>query len=391
MMKGTEKGTFSAMTLFAWLAIGVGIGAMSSLLSVMYGFESSLKDRVLKAYPHLLIRSKVSSHPIAGYEDWTKRLRAVAGVTRAVPYIETEMIVQSERRALGAVVWGLPEEEMAQRKDSLVNGTLPSKSSRLPQVVVGSELAARLSLSVGDPVIILSPLGKTGPMGMVPQSESFEVSGLYTSGHYEFDQQYLFLPLEDAQDLVKHGNTISGWQVWATSLEAADEVQGEVEKIIPTTWEAQSWTVFNSSLFQSLKLEQYAMFTILSFAILIAVMNIVITLMMHVTHKKKNIGVLRALGASRVDIRNLFIWQGALLGGMGLVLGAFLTVAILGAIRFLSPELPDIYYDRSIPFEIRPFSLGLVYGVAIVMIFIATIYPAYRAAELDPIEAIREG
>ena len=395
MLKGTEKGTFSGMTLFAWLAIGVGVGAMSSLLSVMYGFESALKDRILKAFPHVMVKAAEVGALIDYDEKWTEQIKKIKGVRRVFPYVETEMIVQGDSRALGSVVWGLPKAEW-ERLANDENSTLTSKSKKpsnknLPKIVLGSELAYRVDASNGGELQLLSPLGRTGPMGLIPQSEVVEVSGIYSSGHYDFDQQYAFLELGDAQDLLKKGNRITGWQVWGDDVEDADALEIAIAKILPTEWEAQSWTKFNSALFQSLRLEQYAMFSILSFAIIIAVMNIVITLMMHVSHKKKNIGILRAIGASTAQVRRIFIWQGAFLGGVGLCIGAALTVLILVYIKYFSSyQLPDIYYDRSIPIEIRPLSMVLIYVVATVMIYIATLYPSWRAAKLDPIEAIRE-
>jgi lipoprotein-releasing system permease protein len=391
MLKGTEKGTFSPMTLFAWLAIAVGVAAMASLLSVMYGFESSLKERVLKAYPHIMVRPRVGNQPIKGYEEWTKRFREMNPQGRVMPYVETEMIVQSERRALGAVIWGTPLPDLEQLKPNITEGKLPAPDSPIPQVILGSELAHRLSVELGSPLKIISPTEKRGAMGLIPQSQAFEVSALYSSGHYEFDEQYLYMVLEDAQDLMRWKNGISGWHLWAPRLEDAADLQKRIAAVLPPEWEAQSWEAFNSSLFHSLKLEQYSMFSILCFAVVIAVMNIVITLMMHVTHKRKNIGILRALGASKRQVRRIFIWQGALLGGVGLVIGALLTVLFIVYVRYFSSyQLPDIYYDRSIPIEIRPLSMLLIYAVAIVLIYFATLYPSGKAAKLDPIEAIRE-
>lgn len=391
MLRGTSLGKFSPMTLFAWLAIAVGVGAMSSLLSVMYGFEGALKDRVLTAYPHVIIRPKAGTVPLKHHKAWTEKFRALPTAKRVMPYAETEMILQSDFRTLAGVVWGIPADDMQRLKKQITEGDLPSEESALPQAVVGVELAHRLGLAPGARLKLISPIEKGGVMGLVPQAQSFEVAGIYTSGHYEFDQQYLFLLLPDAQDLLKWGDAITGWHLWAPELEDSGKLLREVSAILPEGLEAQSWEVFNSVLFQSLKLEQYAMFTILSFAIAIAVMNIVITLMMHVTHKRTNIGILRALGASRVQIKNIFVWQGAFLGAVGLTIGALLTVAFIVYVRYFSTyQLPDIYYDRSIPIEIRPLSLAAIYLVATVMIFIGTIYPARKAARLNPIEAIRE-
>lgn len=391
MLRATDRGGFSGMTLYAWLAVGVGIAAMSTLLSVMYGFEGTLRDRVLTAYPHILIRSKVARQSIRDYEAWSEKITGIDGVKRSVPYLDGEMILQTPLRSLGAVVWGVPKSEIVHMSEKLVKGQAPSETAALPQTIVGSELAYRTGVDFKSQVTLISPLLKSGPMGSIPLSETFEVAGLFNSGHYDFDQQYLYVFLEDAQALLRKPGQIAGWHIWTESPEAADRVAAHLKREIPAEWEVETWKVFNSALFQSLKLEQFAMFTVLSFAILVAVMNVTITLLMNVHHKKKNIGVLRALGASRQQIRRIFLWEGLMLGGAGLAIGAVLTAVLIFYIRNLMTfQLPAIYYDRAIPVEIRPYSLALIYGVAVFLILLATLYPARRAANLDPVKAIRE-
>jgi len=391
MLRGTEKGTFSAMTLFAWLAIGVGVGAMSSLLSVMYGFESSLKSKVLNAYPHIIIESKNSARSVFRTEDLENGLKKISKVKRVLPFIQNEMILRSDKRSVGVVIWALPEKEMAGLNFQLKDGKWPTSEGGVAPIMMGSELGERLGLLSGEQVRLISPLEKSGALGLVPQSQIFMISGLFSSGHYEFDEQYGLLILEDAQELLGWENQISGWQVWVDSLDDTSVVLAEIQKQIPPTLEAKSWETFNSALFQSLKLEQYSMFMILSFAILIAVMNIVITLTMNVAHKRKNIGILRALGATQKQIRRIFLWQGGFMGAVGLTIGALLTAVFILYVKYFSMyQLPEIYYDRSIPVELRPLSIALIYGVATLLIYLATTYPAAQAARLNTIEAIRE-
>jgi len=379
------------MTLFAWLAIGVGVGAMSSLLSVMYGFESSLKNKVLNAYPHIIIGSKEPAKNIHQDRSFEATIREIPKVKKVLPFIQNEMILKTERRSLGVVVWAIPEKEMGLLNFQLKEGEWPSRISPFAPLMVGSELGARLGLMAGDQVRLVSPLERTGALGLVPQATQFVVSGLFSSGHYDFDEQYGLAVLEDAQEMLGWENQVTGWQVWVDSLEDTASVLSEIQKKMPEGLEAKSWETFNAALFQSLKLEQYSMFLILSFAILIAVMNIVITLTMNVSHKRKNIGILRALGATQKQIREVFLWQGGFMGGVGMTIGALLTALFVVYVKYFSfYQLPEIYYDRTIPIELRPLSIGLIYGVATLLIYLATIYPATQAARLNTIEAIRE-
>lgn len=379
------------MTIFVWLALGVGISAMTVLLSVMYGFEGALRDRVLTAFPHVIVTATEEGAWVRDYIPTTRKLKETSQVKRVLPFIETEMIFRSDYRTLGGIVRGIRYEDFKSLESGVQKGATPSPDAKLAQAVMGSELAHRLGLAVGETFKVISPLRKSGVMGLAPESDTFEVSAIYTSGHYEFDQQYIFIPLEDAQDLLRVGDVISGWHVWANQIEDAERVEKKVQLILPSGLKVQSWRVFNAALFDSLRLEQFSMSLILNFAIIIAVMNVVITLMMHVAHKRRNIGILRALGASQKQIRSIFLIQGFLMGAVGLLIGAVLSFFLIIYLKyFCTFQLPEIYYDRTIPVEIRPFSLILIYVVASVMIYLATIYPASRAAKLDPIEAIRE-
>lgn len=391
MLKSTEKGTFSAMTFFSWLAIGVGVGAMGSLLSVMYGFEGALKDKVLNAYPHILVENRDPSLRAPNDSELLNQLKKVKEVERVLPFVQNEMILRSEKKSVGSVIWGLPPADFKSLRFSVKEGNWPVTQALVPQAILGSELANRLGLIPGDRITLISPLKKQGAFGFMPQSQTFEVSGTFSSGHYEFDEQYVVLDLQDAQDLLGWEDQITGWQIWVADLNKTSPIVSAIQGLIPSYLEAKSWETFNSALFQSLKLEQYSMFIILSFAILIAVMNIVITLTMNVVHKKKNIGILRAIGANPQQIRKVFLWQGLLTGSVGLALGAILTSLFVVYVRYFSQfQLPEIYYDRTLPIEIRPVSLLAIYLVATVFIYLATLAPSSQASRLPIIESIRE-
>ncbi len=390
MLRGTDRGRFSPLTLFAWVAIGLGIGAMTGLISVMFGFEASLKARVLSASPHVKIAPKQGDR-VSAPGAITEKLRSLAGVERVVPYVESEMIIHSSERTLGAIVWGIPREEFTRLATGVERGSLPSFESEMPEALVAVELSHRLQINPGSDVRLISPLQSIGSMALVPVQGTFRVTGVYASGHYEFDQQHLFVFLEDAQDLLRMDDAVHGWQIWGREIDLASGIALNARQMLGPEFDVQGWEEFNSALFQSLKLEQFAMFTILSLAVLVAVLNVGITLAMHVTYKRRNIGILRALGASERKIRGLFVWQGVWLGLVGMAIGGVITAAFFGYVRFYSQyQLPEIYYDRSLPIEMRPVPTLIIYIVCGVLVLLSTYLPARAAARLDPIAAIRE-
>jgi lipoprotein-releasing system permease protein len=390
MLLGTERGRFSPMTLFAWAAIGVGTGTMCALLSVMYGLETSIRDSLLKAYPHILVKSE-DGRPVANFEAIQKQLSQHPRVVRALPFVELEMIAQTEGKStgLGVVLWGLPADELDRMKKEMEMGGPPDPSASAPQLVLGGELAHFLKAGVGSEVRLISPLKRSGMFGAIPENFSFSVSGLYFSESYELDKQYAFMLLADAQELSSHPDKISGWRVWVEDIDDSQAVAAELAAELPQGIEANSWQSFNAALFQSLKLEQWGMFLILSFAVFIAVLNVAITLMMHVTHKRRNIGILRAIGASQQSIRRIFLWQGIFLGLVGMIVGAVISFTLLALIQYVY-QFPDIYYVRMVPVEVRPGSVIAVYIVATLLVVLATLYPSWRATMVDPVDAMRE-
>lgn len=387
-LRGTAKGTFSPMTLIAWLSIGVGVGTMCALLSVMYGLESALRDSLLRAYPHIVVRPLDAKKNLAPRDLQIEELiQGHPGVDYAVPYLELEMILQSEARALGVVVWGLVDTDLKRLAKHFVFGGIPSSKSQQPEIALGIELADILGVDIGNTLKLISPLRRGGALGNVPLATTVITAGGYRSEHYEFDKQYGFLRLEDAQEISGKGDRITGWQVWTKDIGTSLAVTRALASKLPD-WEVKDWSTFNPALFASLKLEQTAMFLILSLAVLIAVMNVAITLMMFVTHKKQNIGILRAMGATQTQIYRVFLLQGAFLGAIGLLIGSVVAVgAILYAHFFY--QFPDIYYARSVPVEIRPLSIAVIYLVASALVLVATLYPAWRASKITPLDAIR--
>ncbi|MBI3295094.1 MAG: FtsX-like permease family protein [Deltaproteobacteria bacterium] len=389
-LRGTDRGHFSPLTLFAWIAIGLGVAAMTGLISVMYGFETSLKNRVLTSSPHIFVRGK-GREILHGFNKTTKQLNALSGVDRAVPFVESEMIATSPEKTIGVVVWGLPQSEIARFTRGLKTGRLPDYQGTVPEALLGDELAHRLQIANDQNVQVVSPTQMVGSFGMMPIQGTFRVSGSFASGHLEADQGNLYLFLEDAQELLRMNDAIHGWQIWGRSIDEASVLARKVRMTLGDGYDVQSWEDFNSALFQSLKLEQFAMFSILSLAVFVAVLNVGITLAMHVTYKRRNIGILRSLGASEAVIRKIFVWQGFWLGAVGMALGAVLTAAFFVYVRYFSQyQLPDIYYDRSLPIEVRPIPTLIIYLVCSALVLIATVIPARAASQMDPIAAIRE-
>jgi lipoprotein-releasing system permease protein len=407
-LKSKKNSRFlSFITLLSMLGVGLGVTAMIVVLSVMDGFESELKKRMMSSDLHILVlpTSKTPGFE-GGYvpkevisESQLKELKRNPEIVEFFPVVAAEAIMKTGKRVTGIVLKGVPQDRLEALKGQIIEMAQPQmlldregkELSRLPGLFVGQELAYEMGLIPGDFVTLISPIEMEGPLGSVPRLKRYVIEGVYHSGLPEQELHSVFTTEAAARSFLKRVNAVSQWEVSVRDFDEAPAIAGQLRKALPHL-KVQDWIELNSHLFASLRLERIAMFIILTFIIIVASFNIVTTLTLMVLEKKREISILKAMGAQNSEVAAIFLAEGLLIGAIGVSGGAgfgFLICILIKKYEFIT--LPDIYYDRTIPvtFDFR-YYIG-VSICALVIVLVACVYPSRRAAQLNPLDGIRFG
>lgn len=392
------EGFISVIAGFSFLGIMLGVATLIIVLSVMNGVRADLLNRILGLNGHIVIQSV--SGPLEGYEDLTLRIRGVEGVTNARPIIDGQVMAITREFASGAVVRGVRPSDL-QAEGVVADGIVAGSIANLDpenDIVVGSRLAQRLGLRIDDALTLISPQGTATPFGTVPRSRAYRVAAVFEVGMYQFDSTFIFMPLEAAQLYFDTGTGVGALEIWIDDPDdmaaARARIAAVVGPVIMTDWQQT-----NSQLVGALTVQRNVMALIVALIILVAAFNIVSSLIMLVKDKGHDIAVLRTMGATRGMILRVFFLAGASVGVFGTLAGlglGLLLAANADAIRlwlegvtgtsFLSAE---INFLSQLPARIDASEVALVVLMGIGLSFLATIYPSWRAARLDPVEALR--
>jgi len=400
-LKAKRKQTFiSIITFISMAGVMVGVMALVIVLSVMAGFQEDLRAKILGTTSHILVMK--FGKGMENANEVINKIKAVPHVVAASPFIYNQVMLTSETGVSGAVVRGIEPETATTVTDIAKNikeGNLSAVSQKkkdkngieVPGAVIGKELARNLGLFLGDYINVISPLGTVTPMGMVPKVKRFQVEGVFDSGMYEYDSSLIYVSLKEAQSFFELGNMVTGIEVRTDDIYRAREIGKEIQGSLGYPFWTRDWIEMNKNLFAALKLEKIAMFVILALIVLVAAFNIISTLIMVVMEKQKDIAILKAMGATSSSIMKIFVIEGTVIGTVGTALGLFggyISCFLLAKYKFI--ELPgDVYYISTLPVKMEPMTLLIVSIAALGISFIATIYPAYQAARLDPAEALR--
>ncbi len=389
----------SLITYISIAGVMIGTAALIIVLSVMNGFESEVRSRIIGFDAHVKLRT-FHDRGVENYAEVLDKVKGIPHIIAVAPYITDKAMILSREKKEGVVVKAIDAEREAQVTDLVKNvnyGTLnlgaiaKDGEPAYPGIMLGYSLADRLEVGLGDRVQLLSAAGfKLGGF-YTPPVMTFRVAGFFQSGLYEYDDNFAFIGIPQGQRLFELGNKVSGVQFKLSDMNFAGEVAEKLEERLGYPYHAITWFDLNKNLFSWMQFEKWIAFIVLSLIILVAAFNIVSTLIMVVLEKTKEIGILKSMGATNESVMRIFIYQGAVAGVIGGVLGLIIGYALCWAqLKFKFFSLPpDVYIISALPILMQPLDFVFIASAALMLSLIATIYPAYRAAKLDPIQAIR--
>jgi lipoprotein-releasing system permease protein len=393
------EGFISVIAGFSLLGIALGVATLIVVLSVMNGFRAELLGRILGLNGHILVQGIAA--PLEDYDDLASRIASVGGVVRATPIVEGQVMATSRQFAAGALVRGMRAGDM-QNHDVLANGIIGGSLTNLDprnDVVVGRRLANRLGIGLGDPITLISPQGTSTPVGTVPRTRTYRMAAIFDVGMFEYDSTFIFMPLEAAQIYFRQRDSVTAVEV---ILDDPDTVNEARESLFPLTSGRErltDWQQVNSSYFNALQVERNVMFLILTLIILVAAFNIISSLIMLVKDKGRDIAILRTMGATRGSVMRVFFLAGASIGVVGTLSGFALGVAFADNIATLQRWLEgltgtdlfaaEVYFLSQLPAVIDWSEVTAVVLMGLGLSLLATVYPSWRAARLDPVEALR--
>ena len=390
----------SFISMISMLGIALGVAALIVVLSVMNGFQTELRGRILAVVSHIQISG--ASGEMANWQSVAEQSLKVPGVLAAAPFVQAQGMLSFGQSVRGAMVRGvLPdfEDQVVDFRTHMKEGSLDSLTPDSFNIVLGSELARALGIFVGDKVTVIAPQGVVTPAGVIPRLKTFTVSGLFEVGMFEYDSGLALIRMEDAQRLYRMEDRVSGVRLKLDDLFKAPAIARELANRLDTAAFISDWTRSHANFFRAVAIEKNMMFIILSLIVAVAAFNIVSTLVMAVTDKQADIAILRTLGASPGSIMAIFMVQGALIGFIGLGLGIAGGVALALNVDVVVPLIErllgtqfmskEVYYISNLPSELQWKDVTTITGVSFVLSLVATIYPSWRASRVNPAEALR--
>ena len=388
-----KQAFISVITSISALGIMIGVAALVIAIALITGFQQDVQDKILGATSHLMV-SDLSGEGLGDYDGTAEKIRSVPGVVSVSPVVYSTVLITGMSESSGALLKGLDlekERESAAWLLDLEAGRMPEPGATREGILLGRELAFRIGAQVGDVVDIVSASSNLSPLGLLPRRKRFQVTGIFQTGLYEFDNSTALVSLETAQKMFGLEGRVSYIQVRLRDIFRAPAVAERIKEEMPPLVYVTTWMELNKALFSALKLEKTIMFLTITLIVIVAALNIIATLILMVMEKTRDIGILMAIGATPRTINRIFFFQGAMIGVIGTGLGVLLGLAWCWlANTFELIRIPvDIYQISHVPFRLRPVDLAVIVGVTLTISLVSTLFPARRASKVDPVVALK--
>ena len=400
LLPGKGEGFIFLVASISLLAVALGVAALIIVMSVMNGFRAELFDKIVGLNGHAVIQGYDGRLP-----DW-QRIEDAAkkrpGVTSALPLIETPLMATANGRFEGVLVRGMRVEDIRSNKTitgNVLAGDIRSITPGSNRVALGSRLADTLGAFPGSQITLWNPEGRSTVVGTVPREVTYTVGAIFEIGVYDYDKAFVLLPMQDAQQLLLMGDQVGMIEIQTSDPDKVEQIVGPLQRLVEGKGVIRDWRQMNSALFQALEIERVAMFVVLSLIVLVAVFNILSSLIMLVRAKTRDIAILRTMGSSRGGMMKVFMTVGVTIGSLGIVLGMILGAIFLffrqdvvNGIQAITGQNmwdPSVRVLTDLPSKTDPFEVAAIVITALVLSFLATLYPAYKAASTDPVQVLR--
>lgn len=388
------------IALVAGISVGVvmlSVAMLVIVMSVMNGFRAELLDKIVGLNGHAIVQGY--GERIDNWENVLQDVRKTPGVVKASPLIEKGLAVNYNGRYLGVLVRGNTQDAIDSLGPNLVAGNLSQLKAGGKNVALGARLAESLGVRVGDTITLINFEGRTTPFGTMPRQVGYKVAAVFEVGIYDYDQKFVVMPMQDAQQLLLMGDSVGMIEIKTTDADKVEEILEPIRRQLEGRAVINTWKTINSTLFEALQVERVAMFFALSFMVLVAAFNILSSLVMLVRAKTRDIAIMRTMGATRRSLLKIFVTTGFTVGALGTVAGlvlGFLVLAfrqqIVKVIEVVTGQNlwdPSIRFLSTLPARVDPLEIAGIVALALVLSFLATLYPAFKASSTDPVQVLR--
>ena len=400
LLPGKGEGFFFLVASISLIAVALGVAALIIVMSVMNGFRAELFDKIVGLNGHAVVQGYGGRLP-----DWQRiadTAKKTPGVTSALPLIETPLMATANGRFEGVLVRGMRVEDIRGNKtitSNVLAGDIRSIAPGSNRVALGSRLADTLGAYPGSQITLWNPEGRSTVVGTVPREVTYTVGAIFEIGVYDYDKAFVIMPMQDAQELMLMGDQVGMIEIQTSNPDKVQEILAPLRKLVQGKGVITDWRQMNSALFQALEIERVAMFIVLSLIVLVAVFNILSSLIMLVRAKTRDIAILRTMGASRRGMMKVFVTVGVTIGSLGILLGIvlgaiflFFRQDVVDAIQAITGQNlwdPSVRFLTDLPAKSDPLEIAAIVLTALILSFLATLYPAYKAASTDPVQVLR--